>query len=56
MVDLLLEASRLLTPLPGCLVYSVNVVPAEPDAVWVTELWRSEADHDASLKMESVMA
>jgi quinol monooxygenase YgiN len=55
-VDLLLEASRLLTPLPGCLMYIVNTEPAEPDAVWVTEIWRSEADHDASLKMESVLA
>ncbi len=56
MVEILLEAARLLTPLAGCQLYIVNVVPAEPDAIWVTELWSSEADHDASLKMESVMA
>ncbi len=55
MVELLLEASRLLTPLPGCLMYIVNTEPAQPDAVWVTEIWRSEAEHDASLKMESVL-
>jgi quinol monooxygenase YgiN len=56
MVEILLESARLLTPLPGCLMYVVNVVPAEPDAIWVTEIWRSEADHDASLKVDSVMA
>ena len=56
MVEILIESARLLTPLPACLMYIVNVEPAEPGAVWVTELWRSEADHDASLKMESVMA
>jgi quinol monooxygenase YgiN len=55
-VGILLEAARLLTPLAGCLMYVVNVVPAEPDAVWVTEIWSSEADHDALLKMDSVMA
>ncbi len=54
LVKLLLEASRLLTPLPGCLLYIVNVVPSDPDAIWVTEVWSSEAEHGASLKMESV--
>lgn len=56
LVELLLEASRLLTPLSGCDIYIVNVAPSEPDAIWVTEVWRTEADHAASLKMESVRA
>jgi quinol monooxygenase YgiN len=56
LVEHLLEASRLLTPLPGCEIYIINIAPSEPDAIWVTEVWRSEADHDASLKMESVRA
>ena len=56
MVEILLDAARLLTPLAGCQLYIVNVAPAEPDAVWVTELWTSEAEHDASLKMDSVRA
>jgi quinol monooxygenase YgiN len=56
LVEHLLEASRLLTPLPGCELYIINIVPSEPDAIWVTEVWRSEADHDDSLKMDSVKA
>ncbi|MBZ5593354.1 MAG: antibiotic biosynthesis monooxygenase [Acidobacteriia bacterium] len=56
LVEHLLEAARLLTPLPGCGLYIVNVAPDEPDAIWVTEVWRSEADHDDSLKLESVKA
>ena len=56
LVDMLLEASRLLMPMPGCEFYVANVVPTEPDAIWVTEVWHSEADHDASLEMESVKA
>jgi mannose-6-phosphate isomerase-like protein (cupin superfamily) len=28
----------------------INRVPGEPESVWVTELWRSQADIDASLK------
>lgn len=53
-VELLLEASRLLMPLAGCYLYVVNVVPSEPDAVWVTEIWATQADHDASLQMDSL--
>ena len=56
LVEVLLEASRLLTPLPGCDVYIISVSPSEPDAIWVFEAWRSEADHAASLKMDSVRA
>jgi quinol monooxygenase YgiN len=56
LVECLLEASRLVSPLPGCEIYIVNIAQSEPDAVWVTELWRSQADHDDSLKLESVQA
>ena len=34
----------------------VGISPTEPDDIWVTEVWRSEADHDASLSMEGVPA
>jgi len=56
LVECLLEAGRLLTPLPGCELYIVNLASSEPDTVWVTEVWQSEADHDASLQLESVKA
>ena len=56
LVKHLLEAARLLTPLPGCELYIVNLAKSDPDTIWVTELWRSEEDHDASLKLESVQA
>lgn len=56
LVEHLLEASRLLAPLEGCYLYIVNTVPAEPDTIRVTEVWRSQADHDASLQLESVRA
>jgi quinol monooxygenase YgiN len=56
LVEHLLEAARLLNPLPGCEIYIVSVAPSEPDAIWVTEVWRTEADHDASLKLDSVRA
>lgn len=42
--------------MPGCLSYVVATDPADPDAVWVTEVWDSEASHKASLALPSVRA
>lgn len=30
-------------------MYIINTSPTEPDSVWVTEVWRSQEEHDASL-------
>ena len=55
LLALLLEASRG-EPLPGCRLYIVSEVPAEPDAIAITEVWDDKAAHDASLRLESVRA
>ncbi len=40
----------------GCLHYLVGTNDAEPDLVYVNELWVSAEAHDASLQLESVRA
>jgi quinol monooxygenase YgiN len=35
---------------PGCELYLVNRQVGEPDVIWVTELWRSQDDLDASIE------
>jgi quinol monooxygenase YgiN len=40
----------------GCLLYEVGVDSEHPDVVFVIELWRSAADHQASLQLDSVKA
>jgi quinol monooxygenase YgiN len=35
---------------PGCELYLVSRQKDQPDVVWVTELWRSQGDLDASLQ------
>ena len=40
--------------MPGCLSYIVAKDPADEDALWITEVWQSEADHAASLALPSV--
>jgi quinol monooxygenase YgiN len=43
-------------PMPGCRLYLVAVDEADPDGVWVTEVWESEDDHTASLQLDRVKA
>lgn len=40
--------------MPGCLSYVVAKDGTDPNALWVTEVWRSEADHRASLRLPEV--
>lgn len=40
--------------MPGCLSYVVAQDPADPDAIWVTEVWDSQDSHRASLALPSV--
>lgn len=42
--------------MPGCLSYVVARDPKDPDAVWITEAWESEAHHKASLALPAVRA
>lgn len=40
----------------GCLVYEVGTNDAEPDTVFVVELWNDAAAHQASLALPEVRA
>jgi quinol monooxygenase YgiN len=42
------------TDMPGCLTYVVAKDSKDSDALWVTEVWESEAYHQASLALPSV--
>jgi len=42
--------------MPGCLSYVVATDSADPDALWVTEVWDSAASHQASLALPAVKA
>ena len=42
--------------MPGCLSYIIAQDPANPDALWITEVWDSQASHAASLGLPAVQA
>jgi quinol monooxygenase YgiN len=51
LVKVLLASAKMMADAPGCELYVVNSAADEADTVWVTEIWRSAADHERSLSM-----
>ncbi len=37
--------------IPGCLSFIVAEDPADEDVLWITEVWESQASHQASLRL-----
>ena len=50
LAEILLAAAAEMEGDPGCELYLINRQADQPDVIWVTELWRSQADLDASLE------
>jgi quinol monooxygenase YgiN len=50
LAQVLLRIAGSLRSTPGCELYVINQAAAEPDVVWVTELWASQEAVDASLQ------
>ena len=53
LIELLLAGT---SEMPGCLSYIVAADPADPDSIWITEVWDSKESHAAALKLPSVRA
>lgn len=56
LVEHLLQAAAGVRSVGGCLLYLMNTSPTEPESVWVTDVWRSQEEHDASLTIEGAKA
>jgi quinol monooxygenase YgiN len=52
----LLRGAEMLGNLEGCYTYIVSRANDDGDAIWVTEVWRSAADHQVSLSHEAIRA
>ncbi|MCC2954397.1 antibiotic biosynthesis monooxygenase [Massilia sp. IC2-477] len=53
LIAILLEGTG---AMPGCLSYGIAKDKADPDAIWITETWDSQASHKASLSLPAVQA
>jgi quinol monooxygenase YgiN len=56
LITLLMSGMNEDAGLEGCYAYIVGTVEDDPDAIWITEIWRSPEDHQASLSNEAVKA
>ena len=56
LVEHMLGAAQILAGVPGCELYVINTSATDTDTVWVTEVWSTQAELDASLTIESVKA
>lgn len=52
--QILLQAAQLMKKTKGCQLYMVSVDKGAPNDIWVTEIWDSKTDHDASLQQDGV--
>jgi quinol monooxygenase YgiN len=55
-VEILLSGARMQGAMSGCELYVVHTSPKDPNQIWVTEVWRSKEDHEASLENAEVRA
>jgi quinol monooxygenase YgiN len=53
LIAILLEGTA---SMPGCLNYVVATDPGDANAIWIAEVWDSEASHKASLSLPAVQA
>jgi quinol monooxygenase YgiN len=51
LIGILLDATG---DMPGCLSYIIARDPADENAIWITEVWDSQASHAASLSLPVV--
>jgi quinol monooxygenase YgiN len=51
MMQILLESTG---EMPGCLSYIIARDSADPDALWITEVWDNQASHKGSLGLPAV--
>lgn len=42
--------------MPGCISYVIAKDPADPNALWITEVWDSKESHAGSLAIPDVKA
>lgn len=51
LIAILLEG---ISGMPGCRSYVVARDPADPDGIWITEVWEDQESHKASLSLPAV--
>jgi quinol monooxygenase YgiN len=56
LLELLLNSVEGMDEMEGCYLYVITKAVDDPDTIWISEVWRSKDDHQASLENEQVRA
>jgi len=56
LTNALLKSANDMREMEGCYIYAISNATDDPNVIWITEVWRSKADHDTSLQREDVRA
>jgi quinol monooxygenase YgiN/mannose-6-phosphate isomerase-like protein (cupin superfamily) len=56
LAERMLNVAEGLRAVPGCELYVINRAADDPETIWVTEVWRSQEELDASLETEEAKA
>lgn len=51
LISILLDGTK---GMPGCLSYVISKDMTDQNALWITEVWESKENHQASLSLEAV--
>ena len=51
LISILLDGTK---DMPGCLSYVISKDLTDENALWITEIWDTQENHQASLSLESV--
>ncbi|NND32892.1 MAG: antibiotic biosynthesis monooxygenase [Saprospiraceae bacterium] len=54
LADILIKASKLVATAEGCQLYVIGKDKSDANAVWITEIWDTQEDHDKSLSVPGV--
>ena len=41
-------------PMPGCISYVLATDPSDPDLIWITEVWETQAQHADSVQIPAI--
>lgn len=56
LLNILMKSSNESAGMEGCYVYIISAATDDANVIWITEVWRDKAAHDASLQNENVRA
>lgn len=52
LIGYLMQAANGMDTVDGCYMYVVASADDDPNGIWISEVWRDKAAHDASLQIE----